>query len=180
MTSKVRKKRRRTENCSKEQFVECWVFQLPCLWFSKWKKVEVEVAQYYWEYHQIQECHWLITLIGNTALKFCWEMWNKLLRKRRRIKNCSKNQFIEFWLFQLPCLWFSKWKRKVKVEVAQYYWEYHQIQECHWLVTLIGNLHTAKCEKRETNCWAKLRRKLKTIVCTVKVYNQFQKNFKLQ
>ena len=28
----------------------------------------------------------------------------------------------ECWLFQMPCLWFSKWKINVKLAVAQYYW----------------------------------------------------------
>ena len=72
MTSEVRKKNgEELKIVQKNNLLN--VDQLPCLWFSKWKKVEVEVAQYYWEYHQIQECHWLITLIGNlhTLLKFC-------------------------------------------------------------------------------------------------------------
>ena len=54
------------------------------LMFACWEIVtqghHFRSAQHTWyqairEYHQIQECHWLITLIGNlhTALKFCWK-----------------------------------------------------------------------------------------------------------
>jgi hypothetical protein len=74
MTSEVRKKENGEElkivqknNLLNVEYSSCRVSG------SQNGRVKVEVAQYYWEYHQIQECHWLITLIGNlhTALKFC-------------------------------------------------------------------------------------------------------------